>query len=134
MPQTLLLIHDDGARATRVSDSLFDSNDGFYDVEWAEHCSEAVRRLRTDRQEHTAANSVDPFLPDSHGLEAFDPIICSSNAETLLREKERAQVTLDSVGDAGALRGSRRTRNCTGQESVQLHATCRDRSVSTGQK
>jgi diguanylate cyclase (GGDEF)-like protein/PAS domain S-box-containing protein len=151
MPQTVLLIHNDGAKARRVTEALFNSNDGFFRVEWAEHCSEAIRRLRKDRKERIAAILVNLFLPDSHGLETFDrifqmspdvPILVlssleqedaaklavqrgaqdylledhldsyllpkalrnmlerSSNAEALFREKERAQLTLDSIGDA----------------------------------
>jgi diguanylate cyclase (GGDEF)-like protein/PAS domain S-box-containing protein len=151
MPQTVLLIHDDGAKARRVTEALFNSNDGFFRVEWVEQCSEALRRLRKDRKERIAAILVNLFLPDSHGLETFDrifqmspdvPILVlsslehedaaklavqrgaqdylledhldsyllpkalrnmlerSSNAEALFREKERAQLTLDSIGDA----------------------------------
>jgi diguanylate cyclase (GGDEF)-like protein/PAS domain S-box-containing protein len=151
MPQTVLLIHDDGAKARRVTEALFNSNDGFYNVEWVERCSEAVHRLCKDRKERIAAILVNLFLPDSFGLETFDrilqmspdiPILVlsslehedaaklavqrgaqdylledhldsyllpkalrnmlerSSNAEALFREKERAQVTLDSIGDA----------------------------------
>src|SRR6202050_3090986 len=151
MPQTVLLIHDDGAKARRVTEALFNSSDGFFSVEWVERCSEAVQRLRKARKERVAAILVNLFLPDSHGLETFDrlfhiapdvPILVlsslehedaaklavqrgaqdylledhldsyllpkalrnmlerSSNAEALFREKERAQVTLNSIGDA----------------------------------
>jgi diguanylate cyclase (GGDEF)-like protein/PAS domain S-box-containing protein len=151
MPQTVLLIHNDGAKARRVTEALFDSNDGFFNVEWVEHCYEAVQRLRKDRKQRVAAILVNLFLADSHGLETFDrlfqispdlPILVlsslehedaaklavqrgaqdylledhldtyllpkalrnmlerASNAEALFREKERAQVTLDSIGDA----------------------------------
>jgi DNA-binding NtrC family response regulator len=151
MPQTVLLIHDDGVKARRVTETLFNSSDGFYNVEWVESCAEAVHRLRNDRKAHIAAILVNLFLADSHGLETFDrifqmspdlPILVlssleyedaaklavqrgaqdylledhidsyvlpkmlrnmlerSSNAEALFREKERAQVTLDSIGDA----------------------------------
>jgi response regulator of citrate/malate metabolism len=102
MPQTVLLIRDDGAKARRVKDALFDSNDGFFNVEWVERCSEAVQRLHKDRKERIAAILVDPFLPDGHGLEPFDPIIPerSSNAEALSKEKECARATRDSIGDA----------------------------------
>jgi hypothetical protein len=106
MPQTVLLIHDDGARARRATDALFSSDDGFYNVEWVERCSEAVQRLRKDRKEGRAALLVNPFLPDGRGLETFDPIF----------------------------HRSRRARNSAGQESGPLHMTCRDRSVSTGQQ
>src|SRR3984885_10874189 len=151
MPQTVLLIHDDGAKARRVTEAPFNSSDGFFSVEWVERCSEAVQRLRKDRKARVAAILVNLFLPDSHGLDTFDrlfhiapdvPILVlsslehenaaklavqrgaqdylledhldsyllpkalrnmlerSSNAEALFREKERAQVTLDSIGDA----------------------------------
>jgi len=151
MPQTVLLIHDDGAKAKRVKEALFNSSDGFFSVKWVERCSEAVQRLRRDRKERIAAILVNLFLPDSQGLETFDrifqispdvPILVltslenedaaklavqrgaqdylledhldspllpkalrnmlerTSNAEALFREKERAQVTLDSIGDA----------------------------------
>jgi diguanylate cyclase (GGDEF)-like protein/PAS domain S-box-containing protein len=151
LPQIVLLIHDDGVKARRVTEALFDSNDGFYNVEWVERCSEAVHRLCKDRKERIAAILVNLFLPDSYGVETFDrifqmspdiPILVlsslehedaaklavqrgaqdylledhldsyllpkalrnmlerSSNAEALFREKERAQVTLDSIGDA----------------------------------
>jgi diguanylate cyclase (GGDEF)-like protein/PAS domain S-box-containing protein len=151
MPQTVLLIHDDGAKAKVVKDALANTTDGFFIVEWAERCSEAVRRLRRDRKERIAAILVNLYLPDSHGMQTFDRlfqispdvpilVLCSpehenaaklavqrgaqdylleedlssyllpkalrnmleraSNAEALFREKERAQVTLNSMGDA----------------------------------
>jgi diguanylate cyclase (GGDEF)-like protein/PAS domain S-box-containing protein len=151
MPQTVLLIHDDAAKARTVTDSLLNSADGFFIVEWVERCSEAVQRLRKDGKERIDAILVNLFLPDSHGLETFNrifqvapdiPILVlsglgredaaklavqrgaqdylledhlddyslpkalrnmlerSSNAEALFREKERAQVTLNSIGDA----------------------------------
>jgi len=151
MPQTVLLIHDDAAKAQTVKDSLRNSQDGFFIVEWVERCSEAVRRLRKDGKGHIDAILVNLFLPDSHGLETFNrvfqvapdiPILVlsgpgredaaklavqrgaqdylledhlddyslpkalrnmlerSSNAEALFKEKERALVTLNSIGDA----------------------------------
>jgi diguanylate cyclase (GGDEF)-like protein/PAS domain S-box-containing protein len=151
MPQSVLLIHNDGAKAKVVKDALLNSTDGFFTVEWVEMCSEGLRRLRRDGKERIAAILVNLFLPDSHGLETFDrlfqispdvPILVlsslehedtaklavqhgaqdyiledhldsyflpkalrnmlerASNAEALFREKERAQVTLDSIGDA----------------------------------
>jgi diguanylate cyclase (GGDEF)-like protein/PAS domain S-box-containing protein len=151
MPQTVLLIHDDAAKAKTVQDVLFNSIDGFFVVEWVELCSEGVQRLRKDGKGRIAAVLVNLFLRDTHGLETFDRIfqtspdvpilvLCSlerentaklavqrgaqdylledhlssyllpkalrnmleraSNAESLFREKERAQVTLNSIGDA----------------------------------
>src|SRR6202161_1644033 len=151
MPQSVLLIHSDGAKAKVVKDALLNSTDGFFNVEWVEMCSEGLRRLRRDGKERIAAILVNLFLPDSHGRETFDrlfqtspdvPILVlssleqentaklavqhgaqdyiledhldsyflpkalrnmlerASNAEALFREKERAQVTLNSIGDA----------------------------------
>jgi diguanylate cyclase (GGDEF)-like protein/PAS domain S-box-containing protein len=151
MPQMVLLVHGDGAKAKVVSDALLNSTDGFFIVEWVEMCSEGLRRLRKDGKERIAAILVNLFLPDSHGLETLQrlfkispdvPILVlssvehentaklavqrgaqdyiledhldsyslpkalrnmlerASNAEALFREKERAQVTLNSIGDA----------------------------------
>ncbi|HTD74947.1 MAG TPA: EAL domain-containing protein [Steroidobacteraceae bacterium] len=151
MPQTVLLIHDDGAKAKVVTDALLNSIDGTFIVEWVELCSEALQRLCRDGKERIAAVLVNLFLSDSNGIETFDrifqkspdvPILVlsslehenaaklavkrgaqdylleddlhsyllpkalrnmlerASNAEALFREKERAQVTLNSIGDA----------------------------------
>jgi diguanylate cyclase (GGDEF)-like protein/PAS domain S-box-containing protein len=151
MPQTVLLIYDDGAKATLVKDALVNSSEGFFTIEWVERCSEAARRLRRDGKERIAAILVNLFLPDCQGIETFDrifqispdvPILVlsslehenaaklavqrgaqdylledhldsyflpkalrnmldrASNAEALFREQERAQVTLNSMGDA----------------------------------
>jgi diguanylate cyclase (GGDEF)-like protein/PAS domain S-box-containing protein len=151
MPQTVLLIHGDGSKAKLVKDSLLNSIDGPFIVEWVELCSEGLRRLRRDGKERIAAILVNLFLSDSRGVETFDrifqispdiPILVlsthehenaaklavrrgaqdyllenhldsyllpktlldvlerSSNAEALFREKERAQLTLNSIGDA----------------------------------
>jgi len=151
MPQTVLLVHGDGAKAQSVKDALASSGDGFYVVEWVERCTEAVRRLRRDGRQPIAAIVVNLFLPDCDGPETFArifhispdiPILVlssveqenaakiavqcgaqdylleddldsyllpkalrnmlerASNAEALFREKERAQLTLNSIGDA----------------------------------
>lgn len=151
MPQTVLLIHGDGAKARVVKDALLNSADEFFVVEWVETCSESLRRLRRDGKERIAAVLVNLFLSDSHGVETFDrifkiapdaPILVlssvehensaklavergaqdyiledhldsyflpkalrnmlerASNVEALFREKERAQVALNSIGDA----------------------------------
>ena len=153
MPQTVLLIHSDGAQAKVVKDALLNSPDGFFVVEWVELCSEALQSLRKDEKQRIAAVLVNLFLSDSRGVETFDrifqtspdvPILVlsslenenaaklavqrgaqdylmeddldsyllpkalrnmlerASNAEALFREKERAQVTLNSIGDAVA--------------------------------
>jgi len=151
MPQIVLLIHDDAAKANRVRNSLLNSVDGLFTVEWVERCADGVRRLRKDGAKRIAAVLVNLFLPDCDGIQTFDrlflaspevPILVlsssacegsarlavqrgaqdylldddldgyllpkavqnmierTSNVEALFREKERAQVTLNSIGDA----------------------------------
>jgi diguanylate cyclase (GGDEF)-like protein/PAS domain S-box-containing protein len=151
MPQTVLLIHGDGAKAKVVKDALLNSTDGFFSVEWVEMCAEGLQRLRRGGKERISAILMNLFLSDSEGVETFDrlfqvspdiPILVlsrlehentaklavqhgaqdyileehldsyflpkalrnmlerASNAEALFREKERAQVTLNSIGDA----------------------------------
>jgi diguanylate cyclase (GGDEF)-like protein/PAS domain S-box-containing protein len=151
MPQTVLLIHDDCAKAKMVQDALLASLDGFFIVEWVERCADGLHLLRKKSRERIAAVLVSLFLPDSEGMETFDrifktspniPILVlssrehentaklavqlgaqdylldadldgyllpkalrnmlerASNAEALFSEKERAQVTLNSIGDA----------------------------------
>jgi diguanylate cyclase (GGDEF)-like protein/PAS domain S-box-containing protein len=151
MTQTVLLIHDDAAKAKVVRDALLNSIDGFFIVEWVKLCSDGLRLLRRDGKERFAAILLNLFLPDSDGIESFDrifeispevPILVlssleheskarlavqrgaqdyllemeidsyllpkvlrnmlehASNAEALFREKERAEVTLNSIGDA----------------------------------
>jgi hypothetical protein len=65
MPQTVLLIHDDGAQAKAVQDALLNSPDGFFIVEWVERCSEALQRLSRDGKERVAAVLVNLSLSDS---------------------------------------------------------------------
>jgi diguanylate cyclase (GGDEF)-like protein/PAS domain S-box-containing protein len=151
MPQTVLLIHEDAAKAKIVKDSLLNSIDGFFIVDWVESCADAVRRLRKDRTERIAAVLVNLDLCDSRGLQTFKslfetspevPILVlssplyedsariavqrgahdyileedldtyllpkavrnmierASHAEALFAATERAQVTLNSIGDA----------------------------------
>src|SRR5450631_2583103 len=78
MPQTVLLIHADAAKAKIVQDALLNSIDGFFIVEWVELCSEAVRRLRHDGNRQIAAVLVNLFLRDCQGLETFDRIVQTS--------------------------------------------------------
>jgi diguanylate cyclase (GGDEF)-like protein/PAS domain S-box-containing protein len=151
MPQIVLLIHDDAAKAQIVRNSLLNSHDGRFIVEWVKRCGDGVRRLRKRSAARITAILVNLFLPDSAGIETFDtlflaspetPILVlssltredsarlavqrgaqdylldddfdgyllpkalrnmierASNVEALFREKERAQVTLNSIGDA----------------------------------
>jgi diguanylate cyclase (GGDEF)-like protein/PAS domain S-box-containing protein len=150
MPQTVLLIHDDALKAQLVTDTLLNSNDGSFIVEWVELCADGVQRLQRLENERIAAIVVNLFLRDSQGLDTLAAILqvapdipilvlssvahvdsaklavrrgaqdylleenffdylpkalCNvidraSDAETLFAEKERAQVTLNSIGDA----------------------------------
>jgi diguanylate cyclase (GGDEF)-like protein/PAS domain S-box-containing protein len=151
MPQIVLLIHDDAAKAQMVRNALLSSLEGLFTVEWVERCGDGVRRLRKAGSKRIAAVLVNLYLPDSAGIETFDtlflaapdiPILVlsslhregsarlavqrgaqdylldddfdgyllpkalrnmierASNVEALFREKERAQVTLNSIGDA----------------------------------
>lgn len=151
MPQTVLLIHDDCAKAKMVQDALLASLDGFFIVEWVERCTDGLHLLRKKGRERIAAILLSLYLPDSEGVETFDRIFKTSpnipilvlsslehenaaklavqlgaqdyvldrdldgyllpkalrnmleraaNAEALFSEKERAQVTLNSIGDA----------------------------------
>jgi diguanylate cyclase (GGDEF)-like protein/PAS domain S-box-containing protein len=151
MSRNLLLILADAADAKAVQESLANSRDGPFNVEWVGRCCDGIERLGNRREEEIAAVVVDLFLPDSHGIETFDklfraapdvPILVvgrlrdeevarqavrrgaqdylldelldgyalpkalhsmlarSAHAGALLLEKERAQVTLNSIGDA----------------------------------
>ena len=151
MPQIILLIHDDAAKANRVRNSFLNSVDGPFVIEWVERCADGVRRLRQEGAKRIAAVLANLFLPDCDGIQTFDrlflaapevPILVlsssacegsarlavqrgaqdylleddldgyllpkavrnmierTSNVEALFREKERAQVTLNSIGDA----------------------------------
>jgi PAS domain S-box-containing protein len=90
MPRTVLLIHDDGAKARRLTEALLSLSDGFFSVEWVRRCSQAEELLRKDQRKRTGAILVDLFLHDSRGLETFDrlygisrgvPILIISNIE-----------------------------------------------------
>jgi diguanylate cyclase (GGDEF)-like protein/PAS domain S-box-containing protein len=150
MPNTVLLIHDDALKAQLVTDSLLNSIDGSFIIEWVELCADGVQRLRRVEKERIAAIVVNLFLRDSQGLDTLEAILqvapdipilvlssvahldsaklavrrgaqdylleehffdylpkalCNvieraSDAETMFAEKERAQVTLNSIGDA----------------------------------
>src|ERR1700733_4771742 len=151
MPQTVLLIHDDCAKAKMVQDALLSSLDGFFIVDWVERCADGLLLLRKKGGERIAAILLSLYLPDSEGVETFDRIFKASpnipilvlsspahenaaklavqlgaqdyvldddldgyllpkalrnmleraaSAEALFSEKERAQVTLNSIGDA----------------------------------
>jgi DNA-binding response OmpR family regulator len=78
MPQTVLLIHEGAAKAKIVKDSLLNSIDGFFIVDWVESCADAVRRLRKDRTERIAAVLVNLDLCDSRGLQTFESLFKTS--------------------------------------------------------
>jgi diguanylate cyclase (GGDEF)-like protein/PAS domain S-box-containing protein len=151
MSRNTLLLLADAADAKAVQESLVNSRDGPFNVEWVSRCCDGMERLVSQRRESIAAVVVDLFLPDSQGIETFDmlyrasphvPILVlsrlrdedvarqavqrgaqdyllkerldgyslpkalnsmlerSAYAEALFLQKERAQVTLNSIGDA----------------------------------
>jgi diguanylate cyclase (GGDEF)-like protein/PAS domain S-box-containing protein len=160
MSKNILLIQHDRSDAEVVRDSLINSSDGSFQVDWVRRCADGLKRLAREGKQGTheaqgtdaiAAVLVDLFLPDSRGIETFDrlfhaaphiPILVLSAsqdehvaklavqhgaqdyllkarfdgyllpkalrsmieraaiAEALFEEKERAQVTLNSIGDA----------------------------------
>jgi diguanylate cyclase (GGDEF)-like protein/PAS domain S-box-containing protein len=157
MPQRILLIQDSVADATAVRESLGNSRDCKFSVEWVRTCALGLERLADSRSPQQAKASVfsavmvDLVLPDAQGIEIFDRLYAAvpqipilvlssiadeslgklavqrgaqdyllknllngyllpktlagmidrvSNTEALFDEKERAQVTLNSIGDA----------------------------------
>jgi diguanylate cyclase (GGDEF)-like protein/PAS domain S-box-containing protein len=151
MSRNVLLILADAADARAVQESLVNSRDGPFNVEWVSRCCDGLERLDGQQRENIAAVVVDLFLPDSQGIETFDMVFHASHhvpilvvsrlrdedvarqavqrgaqdyvlkehldgyslpkalnsmlersayAEALFLEKDRAQVTLNSIGDA----------------------------------
>jgi len=78
MPQIVLLIDDDAAKAKMVRKSLLASHDGSFVVEWIKQCADGVRRLREVGAKRVAAVLVNLFLPDSAGIETFDALFLVS--------------------------------------------------------
>ena len=146
MPQRILLIQDDAASAETIMESLSDSSDTAFEVQWVRRCSDGLKNIKG-----AAAILVDLYLPDTRGIETFDllfraarktPILVLTDSkdektaklavqcgaqdylfktrldayllpkaigsmidravysDALFEEKERAVVTLDSIGDA----------------------------------
>jgi diguanylate cyclase (GGDEF)-like protein/PAS domain S-box-containing protein len=150
MRETILLLHDNSAKAAIVQGLLTRSTGAPFMVEWLRNCAAGLNRLRDPKKNGIAAILIDLLLPDGRQLEVFNrifdaaphiPILILSspehegvaeqavrrgakdyildnqlngnsltkalrnmlertaNAEALFAEKERAQVTLDSIGD-----------------------------------
>jgi diguanylate cyclase (GGDEF)-like protein/PAS domain S-box-containing protein len=157
MSQSVLLIDGKLADRTAILDALIDAHGATFTLERVGRLSEGLKRLSIDRTERTIASGrivaiiVDPFLPDSNGLETVDrllqaaphiPILIiatvhdehlaklavrrgaqdyllkerldgyslckalenmverATNAEALFAQKELAEITLNSIGDA----------------------------------
>ncbi|MEP6548432.1 MAG: EAL domain-containing protein [Gammaproteobacteria bacterium] len=153
----ILLIQNDPAEIRATQSTLLDSNEEEFKVECVATCAAALSRLEQEVDNDinspspVAAILLDPALPDSDGLEAFQRILTAApqtpililvsqegdeigknavkmgaqdylrksfiqpyqlskaiinmieraaNAEALFDAKERAQVTLNSIGDA----------------------------------
>jgi diguanylate cyclase (GGDEF)-like protein/PAS domain S-box-containing protein len=151
MQQTILLLHDNAAKATIIQDLLANSREGPFAVEWIRSCAAAIDRLADHSKSNIDAVLIELLLRDGQELETFEQIFRASphlpilvlcnpereaaakqavqrgaqdyildnrlesdslskalrnmleraaNAEALFIEKERAQVTLNSIGDA----------------------------------
>src|ERR1700733_14567052 len=74
MPKAILLIHPEAKKAKLLTDSLLDSLDGLFIVEWVGSCADGIRRLRERTLDRVSAILLSINLPDSPGLEAFDAI------------------------------------------------------------
>jgi diguanylate cyclase (GGDEF)-like protein/PAS domain S-box-containing protein len=73
--RSLLLILADAAEADAVGGMLANSPDGTFKVERVSRCSEACRRLGSQRSGKIAAIVVDLFLPDSQGIETLEVLL-----------------------------------------------------------
>src|SRR5450759_5612253 len=75
--QIILLIQADPSDAAAVRETMSNSIDGLFKVEWLRGCTVGLERLAREanqRGNRIAAILVDLFLPDSHGIETFDKI------------------------------------------------------------
>jgi diguanylate cyclase (GGDEF)-like protein/PAS domain S-box-containing protein len=151
MPETILLLQVDAARASIIKTLLAMSSDGPYTVEWLRTAAAGIERVNDPAKNEIAAVLVDLELSGGPELQAFHGILAASCpipilvlstpehedvarqavqagaqdyildsrldsyslgkalrnmleratiAEALFNEKERAQVTLNSIGDA----------------------------------
>jgi diguanylate cyclase (GGDEF)-like protein/PAS domain S-box-containing protein len=151
MPQTLLLLSDNGSRVAILQELLAKSSDTPFVTEWSRSGAAALDRLHDRTKDDIAAVLIDLLLPDGQAFATFDQIFQASphipilvlsspehedaakqavqrgaqdyildsrldsysllkavhnmleraaNAEALFIERERAQVTLNSIGDA----------------------------------
>jgi diguanylate cyclase (GGDEF)-like protein/PAS domain S-box-containing protein len=83
VPKTIPLIQDDAAGAKSLRAALQDSTGESFRIEWVRRCSEGLGRFN-GRLRKALRNMIRR----------------AANTEALFEEKERAQVTLDSIGDA----------------------------------
>jgi diguanylate cyclase (GGDEF)-like protein/PAS domain S-box-containing protein len=151
MPETVLLLQDDAAKAAVVCGLLSKSDAVSFAIEWFSGCAAVLERLNDQRKNGVAAILIDLVSSIGQELETFDQIFQSSPhipilllstpeqegiarqavqrgaqdyilenrldsyslskalrnmleraayAESLFAERERAQVTLNSIGDA----------------------------------
>src|SRR5882672_12635809 len=78
MPQTILLLNDDAAKAAIVQELLAKSTDPPFVIEWVRSCVAALDRLRDPTKDDTTAVLIDLLLPDGQELEIFDQIFQAS--------------------------------------------------------
>jgi diguanylate cyclase (GGDEF)-like protein/PAS domain S-box-containing protein len=151
MPENILLLQADAAKAAIIQELLATSSDGPFTVEWLRTCAAGIERVNGHAKNKIAAVLVDLELSAGQDLQVFGHIFAASSqipilvlsppekeavakravqagaqdyildnhldsyslskalrnmleraaiAEALFNEKERAQVTLNSIGDA----------------------------------
>ena len=79
-----MLVHDDAAKAQIIRNTLLNSLDGRFIVEWVKRCGDGVRRLRKRSAERITAVLVNLYLPDSAGIETFDTLFLASPETPIL--------------------------------------------------
>jgi DNA-binding NarL/FixJ family response regulator len=78
MQQTILLLHDNAAKAMFIQELLAKSSDGPIHVEWIRSCAAGIDRLADRSKDTIDAVLIDLLLPDAQELEAFEQIFQAS--------------------------------------------------------
>jgi diguanylate cyclase (GGDEF)-like protein/PAS domain S-box-containing protein len=116
MPQRILLIQEDPEEVLAVRDALGNSTGGPFKVVWVRRCAEAgaapripILILAAAHDERLARTAMQHGAQDYLLKSALDGYLLpkavrsmverATNTEALLEEKERAQATLNSIGE-----------------------------------